>query len=63
VKKAKKGDRFLKLSKNKIYVVRKVILKGDWVVLREENRDHQILASQESLRARRKWKKDRNIRG
>jgi hypothetical protein len=59
VKKAKKGDRFIELSKNKIYVVKKVIVKGDWAVLREENGDHQIVVSRESLRARRKWKKDR----
>jgi hypothetical protein len=59
VEKAKKGDRFIRPSKNKIYVVMKVILKGDWAVLREENGDHQILASQESLRTRRKWKRDR----
>lgn len=59
MEKAKKGDRFIKPSKNKIYVVKKVMLKGVWVVLKEENGDHQILASQESLRTRRKWKKDR----
>jgi hypothetical protein len=59
VEKAKKGDRFTKPFKNKIYVVKKVILKGDWAVLKEENGDHQILASQESLRTWRKGKKDR----
>lgn len=57
MEKAKKGDRFIKPSKNKIYVVKKVFLKGNWAVLKEENGDHQILAPQESLRTRRKWKK------
>ena len=57
MKKAKKGNRFIKPSKKKIYVVKKVILKGDWAVLKEENGEHQILAPQESLRTRRKWKK------
>ena len=59
MEKAKKGDRFIKLSKKNIYVIKKVILNGDWAVLKEENGDHQILVSQESLRTRRKWKKDR----
>ena len=59
MERAKKGDRFIKPSKKKIYVVKKVFLKGDWPVLKEENGDHQILASQESLRTRRKWRKDR----
>ena len=59
MKNAKKGDRFIKPLKNKVYVVKKVILKGDWAVLQEENGSHQILASQESLRTPRKWKKDR----
>ena len=57
MEKTKKGERFIKPCKNKIYVVRKVILNGDWAVLREENGDHQILTSQESLRACRNWKK------
>jgi hypothetical protein len=59
VEKIKKGDRFIKPSRKKIYIVKKVILNGDWAVLKEENGDHQILAPQESLRRRRKWKKDR----
>jgi hypothetical protein len=53
----KKGDRFIKLCKNKTYVVGKILLNGDWAVLREENGDHQILTSQGSLRACRNWKK------
>lgn len=59
MEKAKKGDRFIRPLSNKIYVIKKVIPKGDWPVLKEENGDHQILASQESLRTRKKWKKDR----
>jgi hypothetical protein len=59
MKKTKKGDRFIKPSKKKIYVVKKVILNGDWAVLEEENGDHEILTSQESLMTPRRWKKDR----
>jgi hypothetical protein len=59
VEKAKKGDRFIRPLKNRIYVLKKVILKGDWAVLQEENGNHQILVSQESLRTPRRWKKDR----
>jgi len=55
--KGQEGDRFSEPSKNKIYVVKKVILDGDWAVLREENGDHQILTSQGSLRACKNWKK------
>jgi hypothetical protein len=50
VEKAKKGDRFIKPESKKIYVVSKVVLNGDWVVLKEEQGNHQILTSQESLR-------------
>jgi hypothetical protein len=59
VEKVKRGDKFMKPFKNKIYVVKKMIPKGDWAVLKEENGDHQILASEESLRTWRKCKKDK----
>ena len=58
MEKPKKGDRFIKPFKKKIYIIEKVILKGDWVILKEEDGDHQILASQESLKTHRKWKRD-----
>jgi hypothetical protein len=32
---AKKGDSFIKPSKKRIYVVKKIIPKGDWLVLKE----------------------------
>jgi hypothetical protein len=51
VEKAKKGDKFIKPESKKIYVVSKVVLNGDWVVLKEEHGNHQILTSQESLKA------------
>jgi hypothetical protein len=54
VEKAKKGERLTKPSKKKIYIVKKFIQMGNWAVLKEENGDHQILASQESLRT---WRK------
>jgi hypothetical protein len=50
VDKAKKGDRFIKPDNKKIYIVTKIVVKGDWVILREEKGDHQILTSQESLK-------------
>jgi hypothetical protein len=51
VKKATEGDRFIKPDSKKIYRVTKVVMKGDWVILNEEDGDHQILTSQESLEA------------
>jgi hypothetical protein len=50
VEKAKEGDRFIKPDSKKIYTVTKVVLKNDWVILKEEEGDHQILTSQESLK-------------
>jgi len=49
VEKAKKGDRFIKPDSAKIYKVMKVVINGDWVILREEDGENQILTSQESL--------------
>lgn len=31
-------------------MVTKVVIDGDWVILKEEDGDHQILTSQESLK-------------
>jgi hypothetical protein len=50
MRKAKKGDKFVKPESKKIYVVSKVVLNDDWVVLKEEHGNHQILTSQESLK-------------
>ena len=50
VEKAKEGDRFIKPDSKKIYMVTKVVINGDWVILKEEDGDHQILTSQESLK-------------
>jgi hypothetical protein len=50
VEKAKKGDRFIRPDSKKIYIVTKVVINGDWVILKEEGGDHQILTSQESLK-------------
>jgi len=58
VEKAKEGDKFIKPGSDKIYVVSKVVLDGDWVVLKEEHGHHQILTSQESLRTWGKCKKN-----
>jgi hypothetical protein len=49
VDKAKEGDRFIKPDSKRIYIVAKVVINGDWVILKEEGGDHQILTSQESL--------------
>jgi hypothetical protein len=50
MEKAKEGDRFIKPDSKKIYIVTKIVIKGDWVILREEKGDNQILTSQESLK-------------
>jgi len=52
--KATEGDRFIKPDTGKIYAVARVVMDGDWVVLKEEGGNHQILTSQESLET---WKK------
>jgi len=55
VERAKEGDRFIKPDTGKIYGVARVVMDGDWVVLKEEEEgDRQILTSQESLET---WKK------
>ena len=50
LEKAKEGDRFIKPDSKKIYIVTKVVIKGDWVILKEEGGDRQMLTSQESLK-------------
>ena len=58
VEKAQEGDRFIKPDSKRIYVVTKVVINGDWVILKEEGGDHQILTSQESLKTWISAKKD-----
>jgi hypothetical protein len=55
---AKEGDRFIRPDTNKIYVVKKIVLKGDWVILMEEGGEHQLLTSQESLKMWTKMEKE-----
>ena len=43
------GDRFIKPDSKKVYVVTKVVLNDDWVVIKEEDGERQILTSKESL--------------
>ena len=50
MEKAKEGDRFIKPDSKRAYIVKKVVINGDWVILQEEGGDHQILTSQESLK-------------
>jgi hypothetical protein len=49
VEKIKKGDQFIKPESKKVYVVTKVVINGDWVILKEEDGERQILTSKESL--------------
>jgi hypothetical protein len=55
---AKEGDRFIRPDTNKIYVVRKTVLKGNWVILVEEDEEHQLLTSQESMKT---WIKKKEV--
>jgi hypothetical protein len=58
VEKAKEGDRFINPDSKKIYIVTKVVIKGDWLILKEEGGDHQMLTSQESLKTWINMKRD-----
>ena len=49
MEKTKKGDRFIKPGDKKVYVVTKVVINDDWVILKEEDGERQILTSKESL--------------
>ena len=49
IEKTKRGDRFIKPGDKKVYVVAKVVINGDWVILKEEDGERQILTSKESL--------------
>jgi len=58
VEKAKEGDRFIKPDSKKIYEVVRVVLAGDWVILKEEGGGRHFLTSQEGLDTWIKYKKD-----
>jgi hypothetical protein len=60
VDKAKEGNRFIKPDSKRIYIVTKIVINGDWVILKEEGGDRQILTSQESLST---WIKIKNDGG
>jgi len=49
VEKIKKGDRLIKPGSKKVYIVTKVVINDDWVILKEEDGERQILTSKESL--------------
>ncbi len=49
VKQVKIGDRFIRPDNKKIYIVAKVVIDGNWVVLKGEEGEGQILTSKESL--------------
>ena len=56
--KAKVGDRFIKPDSETIYVVVRVVLGGDWVILEEEGGDRHFLTSREGLETWIKHEKD-----
>jgi hypothetical protein len=47
---AKEGDKFIRPDTNKVYIVKKIVLEGNWIILFEEGEEHQLLTSQESLK-------------
>ena len=49
MEKIKKGDRLIKPGSKKVYIVTKVVINDDWVILKEEDGERQILTSKESL--------------
>jgi len=57
VEKTKKGDRLIKPGDKKVYIVMKVVINGDWVILKEEDGERQILTSKESLET---WRKEKD---
>jgi hypothetical protein len=57
MEKIEKGDRFIRPDSNRVYVVTKVVINDDWVVIKEEGGERQILTSKESLET---WKKKKD---
>jgi hypothetical protein len=50
------GDRFIKPDSRKVYIATKVVVNDDWVILKEEDGECQILTSKESLKT---WIKEK----
>jgi hypothetical protein len=44
------GDRFIKPDSKRVYTVTEVVVNKDWVILKEEDGECQILTSKESLK-------------
>jgi hypothetical protein len=55
MEKVKIGDRFIKPDSKKVYVVTEMVVNDDWVILKEEDGEGQILTSKESLGT---WRKE-----
>ncbi len=55
---AKTGDRFINPGSKKVYVVTKAVIDGDWVVLKGEDGEGQILTSKESMET---WIKEKGL--
>ncbi len=43
------GDRFIRPDNKKVYIVSRVVINDEWVVVKEEDGEGQILTSKESL--------------
>ncbi len=43
------GDRFIRPDNRKVYIVSRVVINDEWVVLKGEDGEGQILTSKESL--------------
>jgi hypothetical protein len=50
VEKIKIGDRFFRPDSKKVYIVTKVVMNDNWVVIKEEDGECQIFTSRESLK-------------
>jgi len=62
VEEVKIGDRFIRPDSKKVYIVARVVVNGNWVVLKGEDEEGQILTSRESLESwiRKKGKRQEN---
>ncbi len=60
MEKAKIGDKFIKPDSKTIYIVVRVVLRRNWVILKEEGDDRYFLTSQESLETWIKYEKGEN---
>lgn len=49
MKEVKIGDRFIKPDSKKVYIVSKVVVNDNWVILKGKDGERQILTSKESL--------------